>query len=61
MTIWLKKQLPAFDIPCQQYICQVSTGFNTKQKIKEIMHYTGGHRTSPFTLETDSEEKIKIT
>ena len=44
MTIWLKRQIPDFDILCQQY----STGFNTKQKIKDIMRYTGGHRASPF-------------
>ena len=49
MTIWLKRQIPDFDISCQQYIYLISTGFKTKQKIKEIMRYMGGHRTSPFT------------
>ena len=30
MTIWLKRQIPNFGMSCQQYICYVSTGFNTK-------------------------------
>ena len=42
MKIWLKRQIQDFDTSCQQYICYVSTGFNTiYKKIKEIMCYTG--------------------
>ena len=50
MKIWLKRQIQDFDTSCQQYICYVSTGFNTIQKIKKIMRYMGGHRTSPLSL-----------
>ena len=53
-TIWGEKQIPDFEIPCQQYICQVSTGSTAKQKSKEIMRCTGdiGHHLCIQSSET---------
>ena len=48
MKSWLKRQIQDFDTSCQQYICCVSTGFNTIQKIKEIMRYAGGGGGTPY-------------
>ena len=44
-TIWLKRQIPDFDM-CQQYIAKLAPDSILNKKIKEIMRYKGGHRTS---------------
>ena len=50
MTIWLKRQIPDFDISyVNNTYAKLAPDSILNKKIKEIMRYTGGHRTSPFT------------
>ena len=49
MTIWLKRQMPDFDIyHVNNTYAKLAPDSMLNKKIKEIMRYTGGHRTPPF-------------
>ena len=49
ITIWLKRQIPDFDILIvNNTYAKLAPDSILNPKIKEIMRYTGGHRTSPL-------------
>ena len=61
MTIWLKKQITDFDISCQQTYAKLAPDSILNNKIREIMRYTGGHRTSPFQKQNLCRIPVLIT
>ena len=56
MTSWLKKnKYPILTYHLNNTYAKLAPDSIPNKKIKEIMRYTGGHRTSPFQL------KVRLT